>query len=385
MSENYQNYQRNTLTMELMLTLSCDMRCHYCFGSSGLMDFVNNPGDMRDRVWKAVIKEIDNIKKKKYFENYQTLNIHLFGGEPALSVDKISELLDRYADNDDIVVKMVTNGMHLDKLAPILDKYSSRVTRYGEPKFYIQISYDGNPVHDLKRRDCSGKPTSDKVKESIRYMQDHNHTYTLKSTITYDMFKHMYEAYEDFLDVSRGQVAYFPTIDYSERCDAIILSKEQEEEYRKDLETSLLKIAKREIMKKRQYGRNCRTGFSWFSTNRAICGVGSGYFTIGIDGNIFPCHNEAYGGDRNKVTSIFDKEHEQKIVEMAEKFNKLKGESEDCKACPVDYCLRCQMAAYSASKKEKEEDRYIDYGHNKFRCSLYQLAGKIKKAVDRLS
>ena len=379
---------KKIFNLELMVTLSCDMRCQYCFGKPGLAVPDRNEGKMKDAVWKNVISLIDNIKSKEYYKGYTGLNVHFFGGEPTLSLDKIQEVMERYENIDDVVFKMVTNGQHLKELAPVLERYSTKTSNIlGEPKFYIQLSYDGNPIHDMKRRDINGNPTSAIVKEHVQYMQENGLPYTMKSAITYDTFKYMYEAYEDYLQVSKGDVRYFPTIDQSDAANKMVefLSEEKKKEYRLDLETSLLKIAKKEIARARSM-RNNRyiPQFNWFDNSKAICSMGDGYITIAADGTIFPCHSTAYGGDRSKIATVFDLDMDEKIIAAFDFFKKIKYDNPTCLSCEADYCLKCPAEAYALSKKDTAEDRYTDYCFNEYRCSLYRMASKIKKAFEHI-
>jgi len=379
-----QNAFKKAYTLELMTTLSCDMRCHYCFGSPGLVVPEDHKGNMSEDVWNKSIDLIDNIKTTKFFENYDELHIMLFGGEPTLSIDRANYIIDRYKDNDDINFYMVTNGQHLEEMKPLLDKYALR--REGrDPKLFVQISYDGNPINDIKRRDCHGNITSEKTKAFIKYMQDNDYVYTMKATVTYDTLKYLHDAYLDFINVSNGDIEYFPTIDQSEFSNKLIenIDENKKEEYKHDLERELLKIAKDEINNAKKTGFY-RPRFQWFTDSKPICAMGHSYICIGTNGNIYPCHGTAYIGETSKICSIFDSDYPEKIFEANRYFGKIKYDGNKCEGCTADYCLKCPSESYKMSKMSTDEEKYTDYGFNEFRCSLYKMSSKIKRAVEAI-
>lgn len=380
------NNGRRILNFEVMLTLACDMRCKYCFGKNGLSSPNSKNGEISEDVWQEVLSELDNIDSKPYFKGFDGVNVQLFGGEPSLAVDKIQELLKRYKSNARVIVKMVTNGQHLDELAPILLEYSSFNSLFlQEPKFYIQISYDGNPVHDIKRVSLDGSKTSEKVKAHIEFMQKNNLPYTMKSAITYDTFKYMHEAYLDFLDVSKGVIHYFPTIDQSESANmaALSFSEDYKKELIYELEKSLAKIAADEIRFARRISpKPYFPRFAWFEGNKSICSMGSGYFTVGIDGRIYPCHNTAYGSGVSEITNIFAEDKDEKIADAFDFFSKLKYNSHKCLECDASYCLKCPSEAYIHSQKNSDFSRYTDYGFNEFRCKAYRIASNMRQAIN---
>jgi radical SAM protein with 4Fe4S-binding SPASM domain len=254
-----------------------------------------------------------------------------------------------------------------------------------ESKFLTQISYDGQPIHDLKRRRVGGQSTSEDVLKGIQWAITSEIPFTLKSTITIDTFKHLYEAYRDFNALvgtnkfMYGQ-GYFPTVDYF---NDVVGGDETLNGYIEDLKANMKQIAAFMIQERRA-GRN-PIDFSWFGDNRADCVAGVNLFSVDIDGRIFVCHGCFYTSKKEDhyVGRVTDDINVLKISQEKHGPYVHKNPAE-CATCEATFCVRCNTVRYSVSEKPTYEERWKDYTNNPNLCRIYKEAGKISRAFRKI-
>lgn len=149
--QNMMAYGPGQLSLTVTPTISCNLRCPYCFEES-------KPAGMMSR--ETADKLIEFIKSHKYAK---TLGICWFGGEPLLGTDIMEYILDRVAELKDIEFNshsIITNGTLVnDKVIALFQKY---------PLDSIQITLDGDkPHHDKKRIYPNGGGTFDLILANI--------------------------------------------------------------------------------------------------------------------------------------------------------------------------------------------------------------------------
>lgn len=149
---NKKKFSKDSLNLTIKLTNDCNLRCKYCY-----QEHKKNKLSMNDT--DTLIKFI-----KKQLEEYKSVNIHWFGGEPLLNINpllKVEEFLvsNNIKGNSDIT----SNGYLLNqKIMNNLKK--TRISSF-------QITLDGEKnQHDILRITSSNKGTFDRIIENIKLL-----------------------------------------------------------------------------------------------------------------------------------------------------------------------------------------------------------------------
>jgi len=370
--------------IDITLTDSCNFSCKYCF----------EDGHFRNTFFDDIElfkSRIDELLNSNFFNKiYDVLNIGFWGGEPTLAHKFVNDVIDYYSENSKVKFFIFSNGYYLNKVWDSLMRFRDTFIEGGHPKFCIQISYDGTPVHDIYRVRKDGVLTSSQVKENIFRIYDNKIPSTLKSTITPDSFKYLPLAYEDILEIYKeymGQTffhsdTYFPTIDYY---NLDKYSDEEIDRYAIDLEDALCEIGARELSFRKK--NNKKFFFAWFIPNRSLCCAGRDMVCIGIDGKVYKCHGSLYNdksGD-HIVSNLKNSDFVEKLGKSHILHSKDFGyEPPKCLDCDVGFCLRCNPVKYESSKKETYIEKWRDYSTQPRLCRFYNINGRIMIALKHI-
>ena len=176
MSKNFNDVR--IYNIDLTLTDSCNFRCKYCFEDGHFRNTFFKDIDL----FKIKIKEL--LASDFFKGKYDALNIGLWGGEPTLAHKIVNHIVDYYANDPRVKYFIFSNGYNLDNVWESLVRFKNTFIEGGHPKFCIQMSYDGMPVHDIYRVRKDGVLTYTRVKENIFSIYDNIIPSTIKSTIT---------------------------------------------------------------------------------------------------------------------------------------------------------------------------------------------------------
>jgi radical SAM protein with 4Fe4S-binding SPASM domain len=368
--------------IDINLTRKCTFNCDYCFAQP------NSGENLTKKEFDNIVIFIDKFYASDFFkQNYDVINLGLWGGEPTLDSLHIIQFMNHYSNNPYVKLFIFSNGYNIPE--PLKDRLINerQKTVYEHPKICIQISYDGRPIHDIYRRTIGGKLTSEKVRETFYWLDTEEIPFVIKSTVTPATFKYMYEAYRDIKDLAihlntpgfYKAMNYFPTIDYytSEIGD---VDKRCEE-----LKSSLIKIAKEEWAVGINHQTNPIFFFKWFNPNRALCSAGADMIAIDTTGNVNICHACLYDKGDHLIGNI---EEDNMILLIEDTHNKFAAdidfEPEECKKCNVLYCLRCNHAKFTNSKKEFYLNRWRDYTNQPHLCRFFEVNDKVRLAMEVL-
>lgn len=366
------------LTFDIITTNKCNLACKYCIENE-YTDYHCHDNVKYDI--DKLISFIDNMLN----DGLNTISVNFWGGEPTLETDAITNILDyynnsKYMKDGRINFFISTNGYKVDKLLSCADKYKYQTVR-GNPFFKIQVSYDGRPINNIKRLNKNGKDVTDDVIETILHLQNNNIPYVLKSTITFDMLRYMYEAYNDIVNVLHAG-NYFPTLDYR-NSESDNMTDDELTKYKDDIKHSLKLIAKDEIKYMRQNVTQS-SNFAWFNHNVAECTAGNNMYAIDSDGTIYQCHGCLLLESKSDhiVGNIVDININNAILNNRVRY-KAAIQKYDfiCNKCDATFCLRCNAAKYAASNKSNYFDKWFDYGAQNRLCMLYRYISNIARAV----
>ena len=367
------NNKFQQFTLEITTTALCNMGCTYCF--EGAKTNTQRLDDKVDVVKKRIYEFLDSSWFK---ENYETLNISFWGGEPTLNGNLIVDVMTEFQHLDNINFHIYTNGYNRKRLDDVLDKVDVS-------KLSIQISHDGKEIGDKFRVTHSGKPTTDKVVENIEYFARKGINVSLKSTIPLKSMKGLYNTWLDFKDLydklnSIGPnitVSYSPTIDYVEE-----IPKENLEELIQNFRSEMIKIAAEEMKFFKKHNRHL---CSWFngSDSKVHCTSGAHMHAIDVDGNSYACHGSLYSPNKElmKGGNIMDDSFINSVIAMSKKYQApIKEVSEICKGCVATTCMICPVSSLDNSKKEDYFDRWTDRWVNNM-CGFFKTFGEIDRSV----
>lgn len=371
--------------VDVMLTNRCSMKCEYCIENEYDNYHINTDNDNKEYKLEDVLLFLDKLLE--YCVNtgeYYGIEIHLWGGEPTLKLNKIRTIIEHFIDSDNVRFMISSNGYHIDKFLDYINNPKIKFKKVvdGSYYFFTQISYDGAAIQERKRVDRNNKDTVKVVNESIKFLKENALPHALKSTITLDTFENLYDAYCDIVQ-HLGFCDYFPTIDYR----SYIINQYSEEEFQNYL--FILKQQLFKIIKDYEAKQILDYGFSnlmWLNYDKRICAVGWCMCAIDTDGGIYPCHGALTMPSKKDhyIGHILEDDIVDKLFIKSEKqINKRKEIPDNCSKCDAVYCLRCDISKYEVSDKKDYYERLFDYSSQGRLCQIYKLVSNISIALHR--
>lgn len=367
-----ENDSKGVYGLEITTTQACNFQCSYCFEKEHSPE--ENLLDAR-----LLVKRIKQLLDSEWFQDqYSGIKLILWGGEPTMNMPLCKALMEVFREDERVCFFMYTNGSTIDNLMPTLKRLKDQsFIKDNLKKVTIQVSYDGNPLHDYNRLTKKGTSTSEIVLHAIKQLQTNGIDYGLKATLTWKDFDYITETWEDFNKLYKrfgSNIKYSLTMDYYDvefsRYDDII-------------EKKLIELAQKEIKFFRKHGYFLS---NIFKGNRALCATGKNMACIDTNGDVYNCHGAIYSEYSNdlKYTNIFDKD----FINSIQKANSLYAnnhlEPDECQECIASSCLRCNVKKYEESKKETHLDKWFDYPAQFDLCKYFKLVGKINAAIESI-
>ena len=275
----------------LHLAHDCNLRCQYCFASTG--DFGTGRKLMPVETGK---KAIDFLLEQS--GDRKNLELDFFGGEPLMNFDAVKEIV-KYARSREAEAgkrfrfTITTNGVLLDddKIAFINQEMSN-----------VVLSVDGRKeVHDRMRPAVNGKGSYDVILPKFKKLVENrsrDKDWYVRGTFTkynLDFSEDVFSLYEQGFDqISVEPVVADPKYPYAlTEADIPAISAEYE------------RLAQRLLENDRQ-GKHFNFFHFMIDLDQGPCavkrlrgcGCGNEYVAVTPDGDIYPCHqfvgNEAY-------------------------------------------------------------------------------------------
>lgn len=289
----------------LHVSHDCNLRCQYCFASTG--DFGTGKRMTMDA--ETAKKAIDFVIQRS--GNRRNIEVDFFGGEPLMAMDTVKATVE-YArslekvHNKSFRFTITTNGVLLnDENIEYINREMSNAV----------LSLDGRPeVNDRMRKTVSGGGSYDvimpKFKKLVAGRGDKD--YYLRGTFTrYNRdfaADVMHIADQGFRNVSVEPVVGSPEDSYTFRQEDLpgILA-----EYEKLAE----QLLRREDVNFFHFNVDLSQGPCVIKRLRG-CGAGCEYVAITPDGEIYPCH-QFVGNEDYRLGSVWDGSFD---MELARKF-----------------------------------------------------------------
>lgn len=275
--------------LELLFTKRCNMNCKYCFEKSKNTEHMN-------------FDDLTNL-----LDNIPTDEFYMFGGEPMLDLDFVTNLYDAIEKKEmtdsqkTVLLKSIqyntTNGTLIKNHADIIKKYD----------LMLQISLDGPKMtHDKNRIYADDKGTFDDVIEAAHFCKENGIRHNFHGAITNEEFPYMLDIFKFYWDLLK----YDTDNDYDKVINQIgnnIFQIIFECEYTdNDLDTlfkSQNDIAEHILsldeisMDKKKYLLS-----QWFKRRGSSCSAGNRLMGVDPRGDIYPCHRLAVVPDKEKYT-----------------------------------------------------------------------------------
>lgn len=370
----------NQFNFDINATTYCNLRCSYCTEKERSKQLYYDDID-------GLIHFFDSFLQSNFFiKEFDRLKISFWGGEPSLNPPLVKALINKYFDNEKVSFFIYSNGYDINEI--LVDKLIELNKRN---RFEIQISYDGNPIHDKNRLDLNKSPTSFAVLATIKNLSQLQLNFNLKSTFTLDDLKQLPSAYLDVTNIIKEYLwysnnsRYAPTLDYLKQSVVNDIEK-----YKDDILNALEEICYYELLNYRDLGRYF---INWFCENNLnrTCTAGRQMAAIDINGDIYVCHGALYNKNDSdlKYSNIYKDSAIQDIAEMKSKLAILENPeialTESCKECKASVCLRCNTAKYFISNKKDFIERWCDNNNQPQLCYFYQIVSKVKNKISALT
>lgn len=325
---------------------------------------------------EIIIKRVNELLNNKWFQdNYCGIKIILWGGEPTLNMSLCLSLMEEFREEERICFFLYTNGSKISEMMPMFMKLKNEnFIKKEQKKLTVQISYDGNPLHDMNRLDKNGKPTSAMCKKSIAELHKNGINYGLKATVSWRDYSLVPLAWDDFYSLHKiygSKIKYALTVDYYNI----------EFEKNKNVITGcLVQLAQREI---KFFRKNGYFLSNIFRNNKSLCATGKNMAVINTNGDILNCHGAIYSKCSEDFINgnIFNKNFINTIKKAYELYKDNNIEHDECLECIATSCLRCNVKKYEESDKETHLEKWFDYPSQIELCKYYKLVGKISNAM----
>lgn len=301
-SDDYEQFANKMVAspvkaMCLHIAHDCNLRCKYCFASTG--DFGGGRSLMDLETGK---KAIDFLIEKS--AGRHNLELDFFGGEPLMNFEVVKEIV-RYArsleekHNKKFRFTITTNGMLLnDDSIDFINKEMSNVV----------LSIDGRKeVNDRMRPRVDGSGSYDRIMEKYKELVEKrgHDQYYVRGTFTkynLDFSKDVLHLYEQGFD----QLSVEPVVCDPERPYA--LTEEDLPVIFEEYET----LAK-EIIRLKKEGKSINFFHFMIDLDQGPCaikrlrgcGCGNEYVAVTPDGDIYPCH-QFVGQEEWKMGNLHD-------------------------------------------------------------------------------
>ena len=303
---------------------ACNMRCRYCFYADVSQNRQKaNLGRMSQTTLENTVR-----RAMRYAEGSVTFAFQ--GGEPTLAgVEFFREFvrLQKLYAKPGIRIQnsLQTNGYDLsDELVEFLAR----------ERFLVGVSYDGDPqTHDLMRPDAQGKPTSDRVEQTIQKLQKYGVEFNILCVVNAFVARKPREVFENL-----SRFGYIQFISCLDPFDGTV------SEYSLTARDYTIFLKETFDLYYRQWARGKFVSIRNFDNyltilagrppeNCAMCGQCAQYYLIEADGGVYPCDfyvlDRWYMGNINQVSF-----HRLEKSPVAERFRRDSLHvSQECQAC----------------------------------------------------
>lgn len=357
-------------SMCINISHDCDMRCGYCFASTG--DFGGERKLMSAEMGK---KAIDFLIE--HSGNREKLDVDFFGGEPLLNFDAVKE----------IILYMYKRGKEAHKKFKITVTTNVLSLSEEELQFLntyginLVLSLDGRKeVHDRVRRDRDGNGTYDRIVENIkRLVKDRDDlSYFVRGTYT-----------KNALDFASDVKSMADEGFHNLSMEPVVLPKGHKLAITPEDFERIFAEYDRLTKLYLEYEKDDKKRFHFFHFNLDLdhgpcvhkrvsgCGAGSEYMAVTPEGDLYPCH-QFVGDERFKLGNIetgIDREDIRKEFKSTHVYTK-----EACRDCFAKFLCSGGCHANAIYQENDIRTPYkigCEIQKKRLQCALY-IAGEKK-------
>ena len=231
-------------------------------------------------------------------------------------------------------------------------------------RIHIQLSYDGEPHHIMKRGN-----TKDVIFKTAHLLFENGIRPSFKATLAFDMIPYLpsiWSSYEEAFYEFDGMIQYAPTLDTRQTNPAMF----------KHWHEVLVEVARKEY---KFFKKNNTFLMSWFNeAKKCNCQLGNSLY-IDVDGMMYICHGCPYQANKEDF-AIGSTKNVQKLEDciLDSSFND--EVNDECLQCEAEYCSICHATLVKHGEDVKEH--WIkNRSNDKERCKYYKEFGKIFHAL----
>jgi len=321
----------DVISVTLDINDFCNMKCSYCWEQQQKNRLDRNTAEI---ICDRLVSNFNRHKKSS------ALRINFFGGEPLIDWLIIKFVINNLKDRIPTWFGITTNATLITD--EIIEEFKSC-------SMNVMVSLDGKKKrHDASRKFIGGKPTYERVVQSLRKIQEANLPYEVRMTVLPKHAKYLAEDITHLVeDLGIRQIAPVPVYD-----------RKWSEKQLKDFENAIKDTY--DLYVKYHFDYKDKVYIKYFEdflykdldVNHKLspCGFGS-MLSISIDtkGNIYPCHQLPTRKDKEKFiigNILTDETYENDLVKCISP-NSFK--SKLCGECPAKNKIcsgGCLMESY---------------------------------------
>jgi sulfatase maturation enzyme AslB (radical SAM superfamily) len=282
---------------DFLTTGNCNLRCKYCFEPDKI------PVDM------------DSDLIDEYMSHNPCTAAMIFGGEPLLVFDKICQILDSIELNPDINQKrkkstlnkarnIITNGL-------LIHKYVERIKKYN---LSMQISVDGcKEAHDSNRVDVNGKGSWDDSIAAIKCCIDNDIDWSVHGVVNKDTLPYLFESFKWFFNIYAEHKSLEYALDHLKHNTFQIVFEEDYDDDDIDIIIEQFRLIGDWIYEHEELTKEQKIQLfdNWFFKTGGTCGAGTGLMALDDKLNIYPCHRNVFGANKDitMLGNVFEPEN----------------------------------------------------------------------------
>ena len=303
----------------LHVSHDCNLRCRYCFASTG--DF--GTGKRSTMTFDTARRAIDFVVEKS--GKRRNLEVDFFGGEPLMAMDTVRRTVEyarsiEAAHNKNFRFTITTNGVLLDD--ETIDYINREMSN-------VVLSLDGRKeVNDRMRPTPGGQGSYDLIVPKFQKMAASRGAkdYYVRGTFTRENLDFAADVLH-YADLGFRNVSVEPVVSEADKPWAL----REEDVPAIEAEYEKLAAALRERPEVNFFHFNVDLGQGPCVIKRLRgCGAGCEYVAITPDGDIYPCH-QFVGNDEYRIGNLYDGTFDREIAKRFAGLNIYTREA--CKTC----------------------------------------------------
>jgi len=304
----------------LHVSHDCNLRCRYCFASTG--DF--GTGHRMTMDFETAKKAIDFVVERS--GKRRNIEIDFFGGEPLMAMDTVRRTVE-YArslekEHDKCFrFTITTNGMLLN---------DENIAYINQEMSNVVLSLDGRPaVNDHMRPTPGGQGSYDIIVPKFQKLVSGRGTkdYYVRGTFTRENLDFAQDVMH-LADLGFKHVSVEPASGPAE--DPFAIREEDLEQVEREYEELARRLLDREKpVNFFHFNVDLEQGPCVIKRLRG-CGAGCEYVAVTPEGDIYPCH-QFVGKEKYKMGSVLDGTLDLRVSEQFSNLNIYTRE--DCKEC----------------------------------------------------